>query len=532
MSSITNEINELENQNIFRLFNKKEDSYLNIINQKKNNLQNEEKKMEKNIEEYNNEYGKIMKVFKETEGFLTDYFVNKRNNEIKSKNNKELKVKIINKNKSEIEKFNHIIKNSLKYEEKFLDIHLSFEKNSSKYFESYDNDLKEIEKQIIKNFNYLNNSFISFSSIIFNSYSISSKNINELNEQFFIGNQNIKMEEEINENKEEEKEKENNFQIIQDFYLFKKKYFNKFERKYLKEKYKVKAIKITVLDDKLGKEKKAIINELNKEFGINDKLDDSPIILTEEDVYNITKTFYGPFQFVDKSEYDLVIEKKKIDIKNITNKLLYFCISQKKLEEFSDLNPIEDEEITILSDILKEKEYRMIFLQRLNYYRNIGIFGLPQKEFDIISKYFKLIADYIAEDENKDMQSTKFLLILSQTFFLNKENNEKYYLQKEIKGHKLFSDEKFWKEYIRNLINEEAEKLEKRKKSFKVASKGLSFNEIAFSKIFPFCENMNDFGMNKEILMHIIEPIYEEYNITQKMRESIDGIISSKEDKK
>ena len=82
------------------------------------------------------------------------------------------------------------------------------------------------------------------------------------------------------------------------------------------------------------------------------------------------------------------------------------------------------------------------------------------------------------------------------------------------------------------MINEEAEKLEKTKKSFKVSSKGLSFNEIAFSKIFPFCENMNDFGMNKEILMHIIEPIYEEYNITQKMRETIDGIFSSKEDKK
>ena len=542
LSSITNEYNELETKNIFKLINKKDDSYLNIFNQNKSNLQTEEKKMEKNINEYDNDYGKLMNVFRETEEALREYYVNKRTNEISMKNSKESKdKKLKNKNKEEVDKFNKTISNTLKYEEKFHDIHLSFINNNSKFFDTYDYYLQGVEKEITKTLNYLQNNFISYSSIILNNFNTSNKKIEDLNERMVNVKQTKKKEEkEENEKNEKEKEKEpekdkekekgkeSESPTNQDFELYKNKCFNKIERKYEKEKYKVKAIKETVLDDKLGKEKKTIINELNNEFGFEDMMEEGPLVLTEEDVYEITKTLYGPFQFVDKTEYDLAIEKKKIDFKNLTNKLLYFGISQKKLKEFTDLKPITDEEVTLLYNALKKKEYRITFLQRLNNYRSLGIFGMPEKEFNIFGKYFKLIADCIVEDENKDIQSTKFLLILSQTFYLNKDNNEKYYLQKEIKGHKLFSEENFWKDYVKHLIDEEIKKLENTKKSMKVAPKPISYNEIAFANILPFCDNMVDFGMNKEILIHIIQPIYEEYNMTQEMKETINGVISSK----
>ena len=78
------------------------------------------------------------------------------------------------------------------------------------------------------------------------------------------------------------------------------------------------------------------------------------------------------------------------------------------------------------------------------------------------------------------------------------------------------------------MIDEEIKKLENTKKSMKVTPKPISYNEIAFANILPFCDNMVDFGMNKEILIHIIQPIYEEYNMTQEMKETINGVISSK----
>ena len=60
------------------------------------------------------------------------------------------------------------------------------------------------------------------------------------------------------------------------------------------------------------KKKKTIINELNNEFGFEDMMEEGPLVLTEEDVYEITKTLYGPFQFVDKTEYDLAIAQGRV----------------------------------------------------------------------------------------------------------------------------------------------------------------------------------------------------------------------------
>ena len=316
--------------------------------------------------------------------------------------------------------------------------------------------------------------------------------------------------------------------VNEDFSVYKSKNFNKIETTYEKEKYKVKAIKETVLDDKLGKETKNIMNDLSSEFGLGHLVEEEVIVLTEEDVYEITKTLYGPFQYVDKSEYDLVIERKKIDFKNLTNKLLYFGLKEKSLKNYPDLTPITDEEIKILESGLKKKVYRITFLLRLNNYRSLGSLDMPQKEFEIIGNFFKLIADY--SDEEKDVDSTRLLLILSQTFYLLKDENDKKdkkYLLDYIRGHKFFSDKKFWKEYIENSIKGEIERLEKMVKQSNGKIKQ-SYNDVCFAQILPFSDNMAEFGMPKEVLLDIIEPLYEEYNLTEEMKVTMKGVFETK----
>jgi len=461
---------------------------------------------------------------------------------------------------------------------------MNFQKYNSNYFQIYKKYLKELEKEINKSSQYVHENFHSISSILTNNYENNLDKIKEFNEkikkeklQQIYEKKEEKNEEKKDEKKEEknepknktnesesqkkeetpktegenpitkietpkseeiskneeEKEKANSEFVNEDFNTFKSKYFNKIETTYEKEKYKVKAIKETVLDDKLGKETKSIMNDLSSEFGLGQLVEEHVIVLTDEDVYEITKTLYGPFQYVDKSEYDLVIERKKIDFKNLTNKLLYFGLKDKFLKDFPNLTPITDEELKILESGLKKKEYRLVFLQRLNNYRATGNFIMPQKEYEIIGNFFKLIADYINEEENKDIESTRFLLIISQTFYLQDENNKnnKKYLQLYIKGHKLFSDKKFWKAYIENSLKEEIEKLDimVKKSNGKIKR---SYNDICFAHILPFSDNMAEFGMPKEVLLDIIEPFYEKYNLTEDMKMTMKGVFDTKYEQK
>ena len=569
ISSITNVINDLD-KNVFKPSYKKEEAnFLNILQQNKNNLQNEQKKMEKSINEYDNEHKNLMYMFQDTEENLRNFFIKKR------KARRDSKVKKQNNN---MDKFNNTISNIIKFEEKFRNLDMHFQKNNSNYFNIYNQYLIDIKAEILKNSKYVHENFISISSILTNNYETIIGKLKEFNEKI-KKNTHTKhekkeemKEEKKGESKEEEKEekiekeneneikkegispkKEENLKtknditqkeetsknedenkktdsefVNEDYSIYVSKNFNKIETTYEKEKYKVKAIKETVLDDKLGKETKSIMNDLSSEFGLGHLVEEEVIVLTDEDVYEITKTLYGPFQYVDKSEYDLVIERKKIDFKNLTNKLLYFGIKEKALKNYPDLTPITDEEVKLLESGLKKKEYRIIFLQRLNNYRALGVLDMPQKEFEIIGNFFKIIADYI--DEDKDVDSTRFLIILSQTFYLLKDENnkkDKKYLQVFIKGHKFFSDKKFWKEYIENSIKVEIDKLDKivKKNNGKIKR---TYNDICFAQILPFSDNMAEFGMPKEVLLDIIEPLYEQYNLTEDMKETMKGVFETK----
>ena len=174
---------------------------------------------------------------------------------------------------------------------------------------------------------------------------------------------------------------------------------------------------------------------------------------------------------------------------------------------------------------LNKKEYRIIFLKILNNFRAIGIFDIPKKEFEIICRFFFFFSDKISEE--KDIDSMKFLLILSQTFYMDKDG-QKFYIQKELKGHKLFNEKETMEKYIRFCINEEIEKMKENIKRNNLNENKYSLSTIAFSHLLPFCNNMIEFGMQQEILMELIEPILKEYKVTEEMRQNIQEIIKSK----
>jgi hypothetical protein len=309
--------------------------------------------------------------------------------------------------------------------------------------------------------------------------------------------------------------------------LFKNKNFKSFEQKYIKPKYTIKAVEEKVIDDKLGSDKKQIMNDLNEILNLDDCFEEGIIVLPDEVVYEIANKFYEKFEFVDKSEYNLTIEKEKIKIKNLTQRLLRFGYEKKKYKEFSQLEEIKDEELTQLLNSLKTSEYRLSFLRVLNNFRALGVLDFPKKEYDITSNYFKAIADNIADEKEKDIQSIRLLLILSQTFYITVDG-AKHFLQKDLCGHKIFQDKDFWAKYLKDNIETELDKIRKNQKKNNIPNAGVVNKDIAFGSILPFGDNMMGFGMSKEVVMEILTPFYKEYEIPEDMQQSIEGIIDSK----
>lgn len=504
------EAEDIENKILFKYNNKKnEQNFVNVLNQNKNNLQSEEKKIEKSIIEYDNQHKKLMNEYDKTEDVITKYVINKRENGNKINTSDKKKNKNI---------YEETLKNTLYDEIEFKNIQIKYENNNNNYFKLYDQYMDELEKEISKNSKYLNTDIKLFLSIIMDNYDIIYKNFNE-----FKKDNNISEDNEIpKENLENLKEKE----IKEDFILYKNKNYKKIERKFTKEKYKVRAINETYIDDGLEKETKIILNNLSEELDLDMYFEENPIVLIEEDVYEITEKFYKYFQFVDKSKYNLEKEKEIIRYKKLTQRLLAFGYKKKNNnKELANLKELSDDEIKYLLDGLKTKEYRLSFLRVLNNFRSLGFYEIPQKEFDIISNSFKIIADSIAESEEIDLKSTKLLLILAQTFFINKDN-EKHYLNKDIINYKLFKMKKFWEIYLKDIIDTEIKRVEENKKKNNIKMNEKSYSDIIFAHILPFSDNLTEFGMEKDTLMEIITPYFEKYNIPKEMKEIIKGTIN------
>ena len=117
-----------------------------------------------------------------------------------------------------------------------------------------------------------------------------------------------------------------------------------------------------------------------------------------------------------------------------------------------------------------------------------------------------------------------FLVILSQTFFVNK-NEEKIYLFKDLKGHKILNNKEIWEKYLDFSINKEILKSRETNRINKINSHEISAGDIGFSHTLSFCKNMKDFGMDTNLILKIIEPIIEKYKISEENKQILLGFI-------
>jgi DNA-binding transcriptional regulator YhcF (GntR family) len=239
--------------------------------------------------------------------------------------------------------------------------------------------------------------------------------------------------------------------------------------------------------------------------------EDNVLTLTEEDVYNIVKKIYDyDFKLLNKSDYNLELEREKIKVLNYSKNLLSFDMENNKMEI------ITDEEVNDFYELLKKRKNIYHFLIFLNNYRATGKYKLPERVYNIITKILNIIED----DLMKNMEFTleNLCLILSQTFYILKEG-KKIYLIEGVKEHPIFKKKEFWQNQLNQMIETDIHKIElfskKDEIKFSKEKKQQKINELILTKVVPLSKNMSEFGVSKENILKIIEPIITKYNVDQ-----------------
>ena len=286
------------------------------------------------------------------------------------------------------------------------------------------------------------------------------------------------------------------------------------------EKYKPKFYNIKILTNK------NLANEIyQKLIKIGYNFLNSQYELSQNEEYYIMKKMNN-FTLVNKDNYDFDKASKKLSIFYWFEAMFNFKNEQNN-NESQEREKISDEKL--FKYIEDDKDCRIYFLVILGNKRADAILNLPKDLFDTITKIFKLISDKILSEN--DIDSAKYLIILSQTFYI-KENEEKIYITNRIKNHPLYQKEEFWNEYIQTEISEAFKKKDLNDKNIgkKYDEDDLvkRNNELVFAQLITMSECMSNFDLGKEKIVNIIKPMFDTYKINEENRSVILSYLNNK----
>jgi hypothetical protein len=248
----------------------------------------------------------------------------------------------------------------------------------------------------------------------------------------------------------------------------------------------------------------------------------------EEDKYLTLKKMIENFDLLETNKYNLTLEEEKLRCTYLTLKILSF---EPKSKLFSKKNPnITKEEVEEMEKMLLKKQNRVIFIQQLSQFRTRGIFEIPEKEYQILSRLFNEIAKLVESEEDYD--SAVNIIILSQTYY-KIINNKKEYLQNDIMNNELFKSKKFWETFTNYSIDKEIALSKQTDEKNGVNSENDKENEekysnIVFAQLVPMINNMIEFELDINIVEEIILPLITQYKIGPELAEAIIAPINEK----
>ena len=396
----------------------------------------------------------------------------------------------INKNKQIINNKEQLIDECQKNEKDFFTLENEIKNLIKKYIEEYNSRIKEFKMKFIELYNLSKEDLLNIIKIIKG---------NGGNELINIQEEEIQKFQNFDINKPE-------FQEILSNYL---NYQTKEED--LSKTLKIKKYKFPIKDK--------IDTSLNNLYNIKPNKNKHNSLITSKDIYYIIEQMQNyNFQLIDKTSYNLDLERNKISISENFRKLFGYDFSKRTklgIETFS-----KEEENKFIDDLFINENYITYFLHLFNLYRTIGDLELIQVQFEICSKIFCKASDFLLEHNNRNIYYP--LIILSQTFY-KKIKGEKYYLQNEIREKEIFTQEKFWIDFIESTINEDLNVFEDQTKKYPLTeeNKNLKKLEIISNKLISVILCLKEFKLGKDLVNGILNPIMDKYNINENKRNEI-----------
>ena len=252
----------------------------------------------------------------------------------------------------------------------------------------------------------------------------------------------------------------------------------------------------------------------------------------------------------DKNEFDKEAKVVETINKTMEDKIFPYYDYEADLKTFKEAKLIkklfEMEEIDEnsgkeLLDSLDDKMNHKAMFIILSQLRTNSTFHRPKTFIQVFGKAFNKMINMANKNEIYDY--VKNCIILSQTYFYDEgdgKEKQKKYLFEEIKSNKILNNSHFWRGFIDSMLKLELDR-------FKVnhaypdydMEKGENIpdrikrklDEIVFSQLLSFITNLNDFEIDKRVILKIADEFIQKYKfLSESNIESIYQIISKDKD--
>ena len=229
--------------------------------------------------------------------------------------------------------------------------------------------------------------------------------------------------------------------------------------------------------------------------------------------FEVLKTLKKLFKNI-RPDLNMEVERKKFRLRYLSDKI--FKIGPNVTFTKNEKNE--------LISLFKDLEYRSYFTITLSKQRTNNRFQRSEILLNDLAELMEFILR-IAEKE-KDYENAKNCIVLSQTFYCEKnENNRicKKYLFDYIKNNKWLINKNFWEGVIEYMIQREIKKNDENNKDKEITEneKKNRLDNIVFSQVFSYTTNMLEFNFEKNVIIDIVNIFIDRYKIDKNMGDAI-----------
>ena len=254
------------------------------------------------------------------------------------------------------------------------------------------------------------------------------------------------------------------------------------------------------------------LSELNKIKG-NLKIDQNVI----NDINNFIEN-----NFTNNKAKEITILKNK-------NNSEIESISEEIFESKIEIENFDKNKLQKIKNYCKDKKNRRELLKNMNNMRRINGLNINNIAYDNIGKILNLCLNDIVQSNIDDMDyiSIIIILLLSSTLYKTSENqNEKIFLYKYVKSHKIWKRYEIWKGVIKYSINEEMhnQKNFNRYSEENFDTKKQRINNIVKFQLSSYLYNIINFDIKNNIIDDIIFEFKTYYNLNKDIVESFNKI--------